>query len=124
LDNHLRSVRCGDGGLIDYNEDTLDQYVGLSEEYNVPINPDKLKTSMKDQINSENLNAGVTHLITAIKEALRTANYSGVSAYSHAAENFRHYVHVHSLGGLVDFTEMDKYLTETATNTPRLTEST
>lgn len=119
---HLQNVREGSIGQIELGERTLEQYVQLAEEYEVHINPDNLRQKMTEHVTVDNLKQGVRARMIAVRDALRKANYNGVSVYTKEAEEFRRFVHERGFGRQIDFSELDQYLEQTATQAPRLTE--
>lgn len=119
---HLQNVREGSVGQIELGERTLEQYVRLAEEYEVHINPDNLRQKMTEHVTVDNIKQGVRARMIAVRDALRKANYNGVSVYTKEAEEFRRFVHERGFGRQIDFSELDQYLEQTATQAPRLTE--
>ncbi len=119
---HIYNIRSGDASQIEFTERTMEQYINLAGEYGVSVDPEQLRTSMTSHLTQENLQQGVSERINTVRTALRKAGYSEL--YSRDAEKFRKFVYDRGFGDKVDFTGLDKYLHETATEVPRLTEGT
>lgn len=119
--HHLSSIRSGDAGHTMYQEGVMDEYIGLAEGYEVTINGDELKQTLASHIIVDNLQQGVVGRITAIREALRQAKYSAVSISAKDAEEYRKFVAERGFTNQVDFSSLDMYLKETATQVPQLT---
>lgn len=120
--NHLDNIHSGDASQVKFGEQTMEQYITLAGKYGVTVNPDRLRAALSAHFTPENLQEYVRGKIAEIKKMLQTANYSGVSVRSREAEEFRLLVHERGFDGKVDFSELDQYLQETATQAPRLTE--
>lgn len=120
---HLSNIHLGDAEQIEFSERTLDQYLSLANEYGISVNSQQLKDAMASHITSGSLQQGVVGRLNAMREALRKANYFAVSGYSRKAEQFRKFVYDRGFDDKVDFSELDRYLQETATEIPRLTAS-
>lgn len=121
---HLSNIRSGDTSQIDYIEKTLEQYIGMAGEYGITVNPDKLRDAMTSHITPDNLQQGVAERLNEVKVDLKKADYLAVSVHSREAEELRRFVHDRGFDGKVDFSELDRYLQETATGTPQLTTGT
>lgn len=119
---HLEHIRSGNVNGIIFTEKTLKEYMQLAEKYEVPVNSDKIMSNIAGHINTDNLMEGVKSRIAAVREDIRKAHYTGVSVESRRAEEFRKFVHDRGFDTKIDFSELDKYLEETATQAPRLTE--
>lgn len=121
---HLKNIRSGNADQIEFADSTLEQYIGLATEYGVSANADQLRSTMAAHLTVENLNEGVRTLTTAVRDAIRKANYLAVSVASREAEIYRRFIYKRGFEGKIDFSELDRYLQETATQSPRLTEKT
>ena len=122
MHHHLEEIRKGDVEQIELHEATLERYIDLGREFDVPLNAEKLRLIIKRQLTPENLQQGVRSWEEKVKEDLRIAYYLGVSVHPRKAELFRQYVEKLGLGKKVAFLTLDHYFEETATNVPRLTD--
>jgi hypothetical protein len=120
IDRHLQSVEAGDVSQITFGVNTLEQYIQMANEYGVSINPDQLRKSMNRHITPEKLRLGVDALAEVITTDLRRSDYLGVSVHSRQIEDFRQFIGQSGFARQVDFSKLDKYLNETATQHPQL----
>lgn len=118
---HLKNVRDGYPSQIKYHEQLSDDYIALAKEYGVAIDEAKLKAQMKSHITTDNLREGVKSRIQAIRDALRKGSSLSIHVETTRADDFRRYVAEQGFDSEVDFSELDLYQTETATQSPLLT---
>lgn len=118
---HLKNVRDGYPSQIKYHEQLSDDYIVLAKEYGVAVDEAKLKAQMKSHITADNLREGVKSRIQAIRDALRKGSSLSIHVETTRADDFRRYVAEQGFDSQIDFSELDLYQTETATQSPLLT---
>jgi hypothetical protein len=118
---HLQGVRVGDISQVNFAEQTLAQYHELAKVYGVGVSADQSTASLRSHITAENLSAGVATLMASIKDQVRKGEYSFLSLEARRAEDLRRFVSQNGLNAAVDFSGLDGYMKETATQLPQLT---
>lgn len=118
---HLKNVLAGSASQIKYHEQMLGEYLAIAKEYGVATDENKLRAQMKSHVTAQNLREGVKSRIQTIRDALRSGNSLSISVETRNAEEFKRYVYEQGFDGQVDFSELDLYQKETATQSPRLT---
>lgn len=114
-------IAKGEARMIQYSEGVFKEYTALAGQYEVAVDMNRFRGNMQSSLTVDALRQGVQSRIDSVRDALRTADYLKVGVESRIAEEFKALVQERGFGDQVDFSELDKYLAETATQTPKLT---
>ncbi|MEO6508571.1 MAG: hypothetical protein ABIO02_01330, partial [Patescibacteria group bacterium] len=118
--NHLRYLQHGKINLLSYSSKIMEEYLVLAKKYDLPVDPIKVRQEILSHMTAENLRAGVLYHLEQLKEEIREARYTAVNLRAKEVEEFRKFVREQGFEGKVDFSSLDKYMDETATQLPQL----